>query len=298
LTTLAIILADAVVFASVLFVISVGLTLIGGVLRILNLAHGAFYALGAYLATTLVMRLVASGVHPAWTYLALPVAAILVAVTIGPLVERVLLKRVYGSPEAIQLLLTFCVLVIVEDLIKLVWGTRPMFASEPYTLLGEMTVAGIRYSRYHAVLLGVAVTSGALLVWMMRATRIGKMIRVVIADREMSTAMGIDVNRVFTLAFTLGTFFAALGGALIAPTVAVAPGFAVEIGIVSFAVIAIGGMGSLEGAALGALIVGLTRASAIHLLPEAEFIGIYVIMVLVLLFKPEGLLGAVEVRRI
>ncbi|GIX47445.1 MAG: hypothetical protein KatS3mg131_1656 [Candidatus Tectimicrobiota bacterium] len=139
---------------------------------------------------------------------------------------------------------------------------------------------------------------GGALVWMVRGTRFGKLVVAVINDREMSLAMGINVDRIYTLSFTLGAFCAALGGAAIAPTIAVVPGFAVEVVVLSFAVIAIGGMGSLEGAALGALLVGLGRALAIHLFPELELVTIYLIMVLVLLFKPEGLFGEVEVRRI
>lgn len=296
--TLTVILVDGAVFAAVLFLLSVGLTLIFGVLRILNVSHGGIYALGAYLATFLALKALDFGLSPYWTYLMLLAGALIVGLVTGPIIERVFLRRVYGRAEAIQLLLTFSILLILDDVMKLTFGTKPMFVSEPYTLLGEISLGGIVYSWYHVLLVGVSMVFGGSLVWVVRGTRFGKLVVSVISDREVSLAIGINVNRIYTLSFTLGALCAALGGALIAPTIAVAPGFAVEVVVLSFAVIAIGGMGSLEGAALGALIVGLVRALAIHLFPELELVVIYLIMVLVLLARPEGLFGEVEVRRI
>jgi branched-chain amino acid transport system permease protein len=137
-------------------------------------------------------------------------------------------------------------------------------------LLGQFSVAGISYSWYHFLLIGLSVVFGGSLVWLVRGTRFGKLVVAVIHDREISVAVGINVNRLYTVAFTLGALSAAVGGALIAPTISVVPGFAVDVTVLAFAVIAIGGMGSLEGVALGELIVGLPRALAIHLMPELE----------------------------
>lgn len=295
LTTIAM---DGTVFAAILFLISVGLTLVFGVLRILNVAHGGLYAFGAFTATTLALRLLDLGANPYLTYLMLLLAPVIVGVIAGPLIERVFLQRVYGRAEAIQLLLTFSIFLILDDLIKLIWGTKPLFVSAPYTLLGEFSLSGIRYSWYQVVLIAVAILFGAALVWAVRGTRIGKIAVSVINDREISQAIGINVNRVYMGSFTLGAFCAALGGALIAPTIAVAPGFAVDATVLAFAVIAIGGMGNLEGAALGALIVGLLRATAVHLLPEADLVVIYLAMIVVLVIRPQGLFGQVELRRI
>jgi branched-chain amino acid transport system permease protein len=292
------IVMDGTVFAAVLFLISVGLTLVFGVLRILNIAHGGLYAFGAYVATFLALWLLGIGGNPYLTYLMLLAGAIIVGVLAGPLIERVFLRQVYGRAEAIQLLLTFSIFLILDDLMKLIWGTKPMFVSQPYTLLGEFSVAGITYSWYQVVLIAVSVLFGAALVWAVRGTRFGKIVVSVINDREISQAIGINVNRVYTVSFTLGAFCAALGGALVAPTISVTPGFAVDATVLAFAVIAIGGMGSLEGAALGALIVGLLRALAVHLLPEADLVVIYLAMIMVLVVRPQGLFGAVEVRRI
>lgn len=289
---------DAAVFAALLFLISVGLTLIFGVLRLLNIAHGGIYAFGAYMGTYLALALLGQGFSPYWSYLMLLAGAVIVGMTLGPIIERVFLRRIYGEAEAIQLLLTFSIFLILDDLMKLIWGTQPIFVSEPYMLLGQFSVAGITYSWYHFFLIGVSVAFGGALVWVVRGTRFGKLVVAVIYDREISLAMGINVNRIYTLAFTLGALCAAIGGSLIAPTISVVPGFAVDVTVMAFAVIAIGGMGSLEGAALGALIVGLSRATAIHLFPELELVAIYLIMVLVLLVRPQGLFGEVELRRI
>jgi branched-chain amino acid transport system permease protein len=226
------------------------------------------------------------------------VGALIVGLTFGPIIERLFLRRIYGQAESIQLLLTFSIFLILDDLMKLIWGTKPMFVSEPYMLLGQFSMAGISYAWYHVLLIALSLVFGGALVWVVRGTRFGKLVVAVIHDREISVAVGINVNRIYTLAFTLGTLCAAVGGALIAPTISVVPGFAVDVTVLAFAVIAIGGMGSLEGAALGALIVGVSRALAIHLLPELELVAIYLIMVLVLLVRPQGLFGEVELRRI
>ena len=296
--TLTIIVMDGAVFAAVLFLISVGLTLVFGVLRILNVAHGGLYAFGAYTATFLALRLLGIGGNPYLTYLMLLAGPLIVGLIAGPLIERVFLRRVYGRAEAIQLLLTFSIFLILDDLMKVIWGTNPMFVSEPYKLLGEFSISGIPYSWYQVLLILVSVLFGGALVWGVRGTRFGKIVVSVINDREISQAIGINVNRIYTFSFTLGALCAALGGALIAPTIAVVPGFAVDATVLAFAVIAIGGMGSLEGAALGALMVGLLRATAVHLLPEADLVVIYLAMIVVLVVRPQGLFGQVELRRI
>jgi branched-chain amino acid transport system permease protein len=293
-----IIVMDGAVFAAVLFLISVGLTLVFGVLRILNVAHGGLYALGAFTATSLAVWLLETGANPYLSYLMLLLAPVVVGVITGPLIERVFLQRVYGRAEAVQLLLTFSIFLILDDLMKLIWGTKPLFVSAPYTLLGEFSLTGIRYSWYQVLLIVVAVVFGGALVWAVRGTRIGKIVLAVINDREVSLAIGINVNRVYMLSFSLGALCAALGGALVAPTIAVAPGFAVDATVLAFAVIAIGGLGNLEGAALGALMVGWLRATAVHLLPEADLVVIYFAMIVVLVIRPQGLFGQLEVRRI
>lgn len=295
---LATVVADGVFYASWLFLIAVGLTLIYGVMRILNLAHGSFYALGAYAAASLAGVWLAQGYAPAGSYAVLVVAAIVVGLVVGPFIERVLLRYMYGRDEITLLLVTYAVLLILEDAIKLAWGVDSYFLAEPYGLLGLVEVGGLIYPMYDLALLGVAIVAGAALTWFLQATRTGKLLRVVIHDREVSAAMGINVSRFYLLTFTAGTVLAALGGALTAPMISVAPGIGIEVIILAFAVVVIGGLGSLPGAALGALIVGLARAAAVHYFPEAELFSVYLVMAMVLIFRPKGLFAGPEVRKI
>ena len=293
-----IIFFDGLNYAATLFMLSVGLTVVFGVLRILNVSHGGIYALGAYMGTWLALWVLDVGLPPVLTYLALFVGALIIGLTVGPIIERLLLRRIYGSDMHIQLLLTFSILLILDDGMKLIWGMEPLFVSEPYALLGTFSVGGILYPWYDSALVAVSIMFGGALVWLVRGTRFGKLVVSVISDREISLAIGINVNRIFMVAFTVGAVAAALGGAFIAPKIAVVPQFALEVIVLAFAVIAIGGMGSIEGAAAGAVIVSFARALAIHLAPEFELVVIYLIMILVLAFRPQGLFGEVELRRI
>ena len=295
---LTIIVFDAINYAATLFLLSVGLTVVFGVMRILNVSHGGIYALGAYMGTWLALWVLEVDLPPVLTYLMLLLGALIIGFLLGPIIERLLLRRIYGSDMHIQLLLTFSILLILDDSMKLIWGMEPLFISEPYSMLGRFKVGGIIYPWYDFVLVGVSVVFGAALVWMVRATRFGKLVIAVIHDREVSQAIGINVNLVFTVAFTVGALAAALGGAFVAPKIAVVPQFALEVVVLAFAVIAIGGMGSIEGAAIGAIIVSFARALAIHLAPEVELMAVYLIMILVLVVRPQGLFGEAELRRI
>ena len=289
---------DALSYGATLFLLSIGLTVVFGVLRILNISHGGIYALGAYMGTWLALLVLGEKFSPWMTYPALLLGALFIGITVGPIIERVFLRRIYGADMHIQLLLTFSILLILDDAMKLIWGMEPLFVSEPYSLLGSFSVVGILYPWYDFALVGVSIIFGGLLIWVVRGTSYGKLVVSVINDREVSTAIGINVNFIYTVAFTVGALAAALGGALIAPRISVVPGFALEVVVLAFAVIAIGGMGSLEGAALGAMIVSFARAIAIHLAPEFDLVAIYVIMILVLAFRPQGLFGEIEFRKI
>ena len=298
MTLITIIVFDALSYGATLFLLSIGLTVVFGVLRILNISHGGIYALGAYMGTWLALLVLGEKFSPWMTYPALLLGAIFIGLTVGPIIERVFLRRIYGADMHIQLLLTFSILLILDDAMKLIWGMEPLFVSEPYLLLGTFSVVGIIYPWYDFALVGVSVIFGGLLIWVVRGTSYGKLVVSVINDREVSTAIGINVNVIYTVAFTVGALAAALGGALIAPKIAVVPQFALEVVVLAFAVIAIGGMGSLEGAALGAMIVSFARALAIHLAPEFDLVAIYLIMILVLAFRPQGLFGEIEFRKI
>ena len=292
------VVVDGLIYSSWLFVIAAGLTIIYGVMRILNMAHGSLYALGAYAAASLVGVWMRGGQPPFGTYLLLVAAALLVGLVMGPLVERGLLRFTYGRDEVVMVLVTYALFLVLEDVIKLIWGVESYFVTEPYGLLGTFELGPLSYPVYSGVLVLAAVVVGLGLRWGIYGTRYGKLLVAVIHDREMAAALGIDVRRVFLVTFTLGTTLAALGGALTAPTVSVVPGMGVEVIVLAFAVVVIGGMGSMQGAALGSLIVGVVRSAAVHYLPQVELFSIYLVMALVLAFRPRGLFVAPEARKI
>jgi branched-chain amino acid transport system permease protein len=298
MSTLLAVLVDGILYASWLFVIAAGLTIIYGVMRILNMAHGSLYALGAYAAASLAGAWLRGGHPPAGSYAMLLLAALLVGLVVGTAVERGLLRFCYGKDEVVLVLVTYALFLMFEDLIKLVWGVESYFVSEPYGLLGNVDIGSLSYPVYSAVLVVAAVAVGIALRWGIYGTRYGKLLVAVIHDREVSAALGIDVNRVFLVTFVAGTTIAAIGGALTAPTVSVVPGMGVEVIVLAFAVVVIGGLGSMPGAAIGAVVVGLVRSGAVHWLPEVELFSIYLVMALVLTFRPRGLFVAAEARKI
>jgi branched-chain amino acid transport system permease protein len=275
-----------------------GLTLIYGVMKILNIAHGSLYALGAYLSATLVGAWLAAGHAPAGSYAMLALAALLVGLVMGPLLERGLLRLNYGRDEIVLLLVTYAVFLILEDLIKLIWGVDSLYVSAPYELLGNFEIGELSYPVYNLVLVGLAAVTGVAIAWTLNQTRHGRMLLAVIHDREVSGAMGINVGRVYLVTFTVGTMLAAIGGAVTAPTLAVSPGMGVEVIVLSFAVVVIGGLGSFGGAALGALIVGLVRSASVRYWPAVELFSIYSVMAMVLIVRPKGLFSSAEARKI
>jgi branched-chain amino acid transport system permease protein len=292
------VLADGIIYASWLFLIAAGLTLIYGVMKILNMAHGSLYALGAYAAASLGGAWLSHGYSPYGSYAVLIVAAVIAGLAAGIVIERGLLRFMYGRDEVTLLLATYALLLILEDLIKLAWGVDPYFFAEPYSLLGTLEFGNLIYPTYDLLLIAVALIIGGAMSWVLKRTRSGKLLRVVIHDREVSVAMGINVGRFYLTTFTAGTILAAIGGAITAPMISVVPGMGVEVIVLAFAVVVIGGLGSLPGAALGAVIVGITRAAAVHYLPEAELFSVYLVMAVVLIFRPKGLFAGAEVRKI
>lgn len=297
LTAVAIIV-DGLGFSAWLFLSSVGLTLIYGVMRILNIAHGGFYALGAYSAAWAVGLYTQTDNPIAVTYFLIPLMAIVAGVFAGLLIERGVLRFMYGRDEVLMVLVTYAIFLILEDVTKLVWGTESYVAWQPAYALGTLEIVGIPYTVYKFVIIGVAVLCGAVLYWGLTHTRVGKLLLVVIEDREVSGALGINVTLFFTVTFVIGATLGALGGALTAPEISVVPGIGAEIIVMAFAVIVIGGMGSIPGAMIGALIVGFARAAAVHLYPPAELFSIYLVMAAVLAVKPYGLFTLAEGRKI
>ena len=292
------ILFDGITYAAWLFIVALGLTLVFGVLKILNIAHGSFYAVGAYAGASLVTWLLAMKVSPALSVVALVAAAAGVAALLAPLTERGLLRMFYGRDEVLLVLVTYALFLMLEDVTKLVWGVNPYYVSDTYQAFGTIQLGTLNYVGYDVMLVAVALACGGLSWWVLNRTRQGKIVTAVIHSAEVAASMGVNVSRVYTGAFTAGVFLAALGGALTAPMISVQPGLSVGVIIVSFAVVIIGGLGSIEGAAIGALVVGLARAASVHIWPAAELFSIYVVMAVILMFKPEGLFQRIQARRI
>ncbi|BCX18354.1 MAG: branched-chain amino acid ABC transporter permease [Geminicoccaceae bacterium] len=286
---------DGLAYAGQLFMVAVGLTLVFGVLKILNVAHGSLFAIGAYVAATLIGWFGAEEL----SLLALAIAALAVGALLGPSIERGLLARIYDKEHVLQLLVTFALFMILEDLQKLLWGVQPRFEDAPVRLLGQVEVGGIFYTAYQLLLLpGVALVALLLLVWFLRRTLLGRSIVAVTHDREAAVAIGIDARFVYLSTFTIGAGLAALGGALAAPTTSLVPGIGVQMIVLSFAVVATAGLGQIEGAAVTALLIGLARSLAVYFAPELEVVVPYLLMVAVLLIRPAGLFGRRELRRV
>ena len=292
------ILIDGLTYASWLFIVALGLTLVFGVLKILNIAHGSFYALGAYAAASFVGWAASMKWAPGVTLIAMLLAAVAVAAVVAPLIERGLLRFFYGRDEVLLVLVTYALFLILEDVTKLIWGANPYYVFEPYGLFGNVDVGVQSYVGYDFALMALAVVVGVAVWWGLNRTRQGKIVLAVIHSAEIASSMGVNVSRVYMVAFSIGIFLAALGGAFTAPMISVQPGVSVGVVIVSFAVVIIGGLGSIEGAAIGALIVGLARSLAVHIAPVAELFSIYIVMVIVLMFRPEGLFQRIQARKI
>lgn len=297
LTAVAIVF-DGLGFAAWLFLSSVGLTLIYGVMRILNIAHGGFYALGAYSSAWAIGLYMQTGNSIALTYLIIPLSALIAGVLAGLIIERGVLRFMYGRDEVLMVLVTYAIFLILEDMTKLIWGTDSYLSYQPAYWLGTIDIFGLPYTVYKFLIIGLAILTGFILYWGLNHTRVGKLLLVVIEDREISGALGINVTLFFTVTFLIGATLGAFGGALTAPEISVAPGIGAEIIVMAFAVIVIGGMGSIGGAMLGALIVGFARAASVHLYPPAELFSIYLVMAAVLAVKPYGLFALAESRKI
>lgn len=300
MTSLLAILFDGAIYASWLFLVAAGLTIIYGVMRVLNMAHGSFYAIGAYSAASLIGWYF-SGTHgnPYLSYLLLLGCALVAGTLVGVAIERGLLRFLIGKDEILMLIVTYALLLILEDVTKLVWGVDPYFAYQPYRLLGQIEVGtGLRFATYDFALIAVTVAIGLGAWFALNRTNKGRLLRAVIHDREVAIAMGVNVNAMFAITFAIGAVLGALAGSLTAPLISVTPGIGVEVIVLAFAVVVVGGLGSIGGAAAGAVLVGLSRSAAVHLAPEMELFVIYGVMFLVLAFRPQGLFGQTLVRRI
>jgi branched-chain amino acid transport system permease protein len=273
--------------AMFLFLIASGLSLIFGVLRVLNFAHGTFYMLGAYAAFQLVQWI---GVSGGAFWLAAFGAAAAIAL-LGGLVERLLFRHLYGKEELYQLLFTYALVLILSDSAKMLWGTQQKSVSRPPELTGALSLFGATIPHYNLfiLLLGPAI---ALAVWfVLQRTRVGRFIRAAALDREMLGALGVNVNALYTWVFVIASFLGGLGGALISPMRATTPGMDTEIIVEAFVVVVIGGLGSFWGTFLGALIYGQVLSFGILFFPRFSIFAVFALMAGVLIIRPWGLLG-------
>jgi branched-chain amino acid transport system permease protein len=268
--------------AMYLWLISAGLTIIFGVLRIVNFAHGSLFMMGAYLAYTVygVWR------WPFWAAIAVSLVGVGV---LGLVMERGFLRHLYGVDEAYQLILTFGFVLILDDAVKLVWGGVFRIPPIPAFLDGAWPVFGRAFPVYNAFVIAVGVAVAAGLWALFETTWWGRIVRATASDREMASALGVDVPRVFAGVFAFGSMLAALGGALGTPVRVATPGMGEAMIIQAFIITVIGGLGNLKGALVGSLIVGLLSAYGTLYFPVFELFLTFVIMVVVLLVRPQGL---------
>jgi len=282
-------LFNALLYASVLFLIAGGLSLIYGVMRIVNLAHGNLFALGAFATASVVGQLFA-GSTSWWLYLLLPAGALLAA-AIGAVLEPTLLRSFYRRPEEYQLLVTFGLLMILEDVMRFAWGPYPISATILFEKTGAMHVGDFIYPRYNLLVIAIGGLAALFLWAFIYRTRFGVVLRATSQDMRRASALGVNVNLVYVEAFTIGCFMAGLGGAIIVPSQSAVLGMGVDALVLSFIVVVIGGLGSLEGALVGAVIVGVVREIGISMFPELELAILYLIAAGVLLVRPAGLFG-------
>ena len=278
---------NGLTYAMFLFLIASGLSLIFGVLRILNFAHGSLYMLGAYFTQQFVSLFIDAPGHFWWAV----ILASLTVALIGVVIERFFLRHLYTREELYQLLFTYALVLILSDFAKIIWGTGQFSVSRPAILKGAVSILDQYFPKYNIVIILLGPCIAFTFWFIILRTRWGRKIRAAALDREMLDSLGVNVSRLFTVVFFIGAWMAGLGGALVSPVSAIVPGMDVEIIVNAFIVVVIGGLGSFWGTFLGSLIVGQVYALGILAFPRLSLAFIYVLMALVLILRPWGLLG-------
>jgi len=295
-------LLNGLQFGLMLFLLAAGLTLVFGIMDMINLAHGSLYMIGAYL-----MASFAQATGSFW--LALPLALVATAL-VGAALEVSVLRRLYERDHLAQVLATFALILIANEVVRLIWGSQPIMLNAPPGLTGPVELpGGMQYASYRLMIIAFGTVVALVLYLLVAKTRVGMRVRAGASNREMAIAMGVDIKRLFTMVFAAGAALAALAGALLGPILAVQVGMGENILILAFVVIVIGGIGSIRGAFVGALLVGLVDTMGRALLPIAfaevfrpqvasnlgpsvSSILIYVLMAGVLFLRPQGLFPA------
>jgi branched-chain amino acid transport system permease protein len=285
-----------------LFLMSTGLTLVFGIMQVINLAHGSFYMIGAYVGATVAAR---TGSFVLGLLAALPAAALA-----GMIVETTVLRRLYKKDHLDQVLATFGLIMFFNELTRIIWGRQPLFMDVPAWLAGSIEIIpGVPYPSYRVAVIVVGILVGVLLYLLFTRTRIGMQIRAGASNREMAGALGVNIRLLYTLVFGLGTLLAGLAGVMAGPILAVEAGMGESILILTFVVIVIGGIGSIRGALVGALLVGLVDTLGRAFLPvvlrlflspayadgvaaSLASMSVYLLMAGILVWRPQGLLPA------
>ncbi len=280
---------NGLIFASILFLIATGMTIIFGILRVINFAHGSFYLLGVYVAYT-VTRFSSSPI----LYLTSPFIAGTVVGAVGMAFERGLLSRVYGRGELFELLLTYGMIFVFIDVFRIGWGSIPISDPTITFLLGSISIAGYTLPLYNIYIISFAAILALLLWFLLFKTKVGMIVRATSFDKEVTSSFGVNVNWVYALTFFLGSFLAGFGGGLMLPITGAWIGLDVDMLILGLVVLVVGGMGSIKGALVASLLIGFVRSFGISLFPSIELAIVYLIMVAVLVVKPSGLFGGAE----
>jgi branched-chain amino acid transport system permease protein len=288
-------------FGLMLFLLAAGLTLVFGIMDMINLAHGSLYMVGAYLA--------AAATQASGSFIAGIGAAMLGTALLGALLEVSLLRRLYARDHLAQVLATFALILIANEAVRMIWGAQPVLLNTPDALSGPVDIGGFFYPSYRLLIIAVGALVAGLLYLLVAKTRVGMWVRAGASNREMTEALGVNVRLLFTAVFAVGAALCALAGALLGPLLAVQVGMGESILILAFVVIVIGGIGSMRGALVGSLLVGLVDTLGRAVLPSLlrEFaspevaaslgpaiasILIYVLMAAILFWRPEGLFPA------
>lgn len=278
-------------YAAQIFLISAGLNVIFGVLRIVNLAHGSLYLLGAYIAYTL-FTIFGEADKVLLTF-SVPLLTALIVGCIGMAIE-IFMRVIYKLPVDYQLLFTFGLILILADIMRMTWGTIPLSFGSVYVVYGNINIGNSLFPIYNLYLIAASFITGLLLWYFLQKTRIGTLIRAVASDREISSGLGIDIRRVFLVTFFIGSLLGGLGGGLTVPVVPASPGADISILILAFVAVVVGGLGSIKGALVGALLLSFFRFLAILWYPELELFTLYLFMTAVLIVRPYGLFGVRE----
>jgi branched-chain amino acid transport system permease protein len=287
LASFAVQLLNGVQYGIVLFLVASGLTLVFGILGVINLAHGAFYMLGAYVAWWLTRE--------TGSFLIAIVGGSAIAFVAGLLLESVFIKRLYGRDHLAQVLLSYGLILVLDETRHILFGKDVHSVPPPSFLVGSIQLTEVQsYPVYRLAICVAGLAIAAAIFWVVHRTRIGMIVRAGAENRDMTRALGIPFDRVNRLVFAVGIVLAALGGIIVAPVSTVFPGMGDQMLILSFVVVVLGGIGSIAGAAIGALLIGLADTFGNVFFPNFSSISVYLVMALVLLWRPAGILGTRE----